>query len=491
MPAKNASGDISIDNSDFKKLSEQRGKQIKDKYGEESKQYKKFQEEQKRLTEEAIESEYKLRRRYEEEAHKRKVEKLKEEGKVFQAGLESAFGSFSAIGNTLGSITNTLTSTIDKSLDNYIAQQQKLSAHLAGTNTSLSDITNTLQSTLSTTSIVKQEKVFNNLTKLVSSGINYNVAQRAFLQTLADDLDMMFNASDGTLTQLIRLQNQDLSSNRLAIEYSLQKFLNQNYQTSEYIKQAYSQVSGLLLTSQSTMSGLESMRYEAAIQGQLGSMYSAGMNQSTITNLAKAIDELGSGDLSSIGSGTSNLLLMAAARAGLDYGNILNNGLDSNTANTILSSVTSYLQEMGANQSNVVRSQLGKLFGVSITDIIAANNMSQTGGSISTDLASTLLSDYSGFMTTGTKLQNTIANVLYSFGTNVATNENDLRNYEITRLIAQSGLGQILQSTGSALGSIPGTLMQLAGIAISNAQLIPILTSAFREGGFIDDLKSS
>ena len=77
---------------------------------------------------------------------------------------------------------------------------------------------------------MRQEKVFEKLGSLVSSGITYNVEQRAFLQTLASDIDMVFNAQDGSLTQLIRLQNQDLSSNRMAIEYSLQKFLNQNYQ---------------------------------------------------------------------------------------------------------------------------------------------------------------------------------------------------------------------------------------------------------------------
>lgn len=140
-------------------------------------------------------------------------------------------------------------------------------------------------------------------------------------------------------------------------------------------------------------------------------MYSAGMNASTVNSLASALNALGSGDISNLGSGISNLVLMGAARAGLDYGALLNNGLDANTTDKLLASITSYMQEMGANQSNVVRSQLGNLFGVNITDIIAANNMRSTQGGVSSDIG-TLLRDYDGFMSFGTGLQNRMANLM-------------------------------------------------------------------------------
>lgn len=140
-------------------------------------------------------------------------------------------------------------------------------------------------------------------------------------------------------------------------------------------------------------------------------MYSAGMNSNTVSSLASALNALGSGDISNLGSGISNLVLMGAARAGLDYGALLNNGLDANTTDKLLASITSYMQEMGANQSNVVRSQLGNLFGVNITDIIAANNMRPTQGSVSSDIG-TLLGDYGNFITFGTGLQNRLANMM-------------------------------------------------------------------------------
>lgn len=126
-------------------------------------------------------------------------------------------------------------------------------------------------------------------------------------------------------------------------------------------------------------------------------MYSSGMNASTVSSLASALNQLGSGDISNLGNGISNLVLMGAARAGLDYGALLNNGLDASTTDKLLASITSYLQEMGANQSNVVRSQLGNLFGVSITDLISAANMRNASGGVSTDINSTLLADFAGF----------------------------------------------------------------------------------------------
>ena len=381
----------------------------------------------------------------------------------------------------LGSATSSLTAAIDESLNKYLSVQQSMAAHLSGsTDTSLSGILNNLQRTLSTTNVVRQESVFNNLGNLVRSGITYNVEQRAFLQTLANDIDMVFNAQDGSLTQLIRLQNRDLSSNRMAIEYSLQKFLNQNYQTSEYIKQGFESVSSSLLTAQSTMSAANAVNFEGTVQTWLGSMYSAGMNSSTIDSLAKALNQLGSGDISSLGQGISNLVLMGAARAGLDYGALLNNGLDAKTTDKLLASIASYMQEMGSNQSNVVRSQLGSLFGVGITDLIAANNMRATSGAVSSDIGE-LLGDYGNFVTFGTGLKNTISN-----------------------LISKSGIGNLLYDVGGVLSGIEGSsrilssiangaggLLQLAGIAATNAPLIPILISTFSKGGFLSDVISS
>ena len=432
------------------------------------------------LEREGVRSKYDLMRDLEEEAHQKRLANYEKEGNKIGSFWEKNFG-------TLQTATNTLVDTIDRSLQDYLSAQQALSAHLSGSNTSLSDMMNKLQSTLSSTSLVKQQDVFNNLANLVRSGISYNVEQRAFLQTLAKDIDMVFDSWTSSMNQLVRLQNADSTANRLAIEYSLQQFLNENYRTSEYIVTSFANVSNTLLAAQSTMSATNAMTFEAAVQAQLGQMYSAGFNESTVNSIAKAINDLGSGQIPT-GGGISNLVLMAAARAGLDYGQLLNEGLNARSANTILSSLTAYMSEMGENQSNVVKSQLGNLFGVTITDIMASQNLRETNGSISTDISG-LLGDYGGFMTTGNRLQNVVANLLYGFGTNMASNEAQLMTYEVTKMISRSGLGDLLYNTGEALNiPIASQALQLAGIAANNAVLLPILSSVV---GSIGDITSS
>lgn len=482
--------------------------ELKARYDLEEDELKKLKELAKEADREAVLSKYALEKELQKKRHEKEVENLKAEGKIIEAFWESAFGTLDATNKTFKSISSSLTSAIDKSLESYISRQQSMVAHLQGSNTDLQNITNTLQSTLSTSRIVRQEKVYENLSKLVNSGIVYNVEQRAFLETLARDIDSVFSATNGSLTRLIRIQSQDLSSNRLAIEYSLQTFLNQNYQTSEYIKTSFNNVSESLLSAQIALqNSTEAIRLESAVQTQLGSMYSAGLSQNTVEGLAKAINSLGSGDISGLGSGgISNLLIMAAARAGMDYGQLLNQGVTGQQATTLLQNVTSYLAEMGQNQSNVVKAELGKVFGVDITDIIASQKVGTVNGSVSADIEN-LFNDYGNFITTGTGIKNIMANMMYSFGTNMARNEMQLMSYEITNLISKSGIGDILFQTGDALkssegrgllskvlGSIGNTgasILQLAGIAANAAPLLPILTSFFGKDGTFSDIFSS
>lgn len=478
------------------------------------KEQKKLSKYTEELDREVVKSKYALMKELEEAAHKKRIEDAKKEGDIVKEYYEKTWGSNEAKFKTLSNLSNSLTSAINKTLDSYLSVQQSMSAHLQGTSTSLQNITETLQSTLSVSGIIKQQDVYTNLSKLVDRGIVYNVEQRAFLETMARDIHATFDATDGTLARLIRIQTQDLSSNRLAIEYSLQTFLNQNYQTSEYIKDSFQNVSKSLFSAQIALqNSTRAIELEAAVQTQLGAMYSGGLSSQTVEGLAKAINSLGSGDVSSLGSGMSNLLVMAAARAGLDYGELLNRGVTGQQATTLLQNVASYLAEMGQNQSNVVKSQLGQLFGVDITDIIAAQKVGNVSGSVGSDINS-LFDDYSGFMTFGTRLRNSIENLKYSFGTNIATSPTSMITYEITKLLSESGLGDILFNIGDALkGSktpipILGPIMdflgvgasslalplQMAGIGINASPLIPIITSflnPFGGGGTLWDIFSS
>ena len=93
---------------------------------------------------------------------------------------------------------------------------------------------------------VKQENIVSNLETLVGKGISYNIEQRAFLMTVKDKIATTFDAADGTLLRLIRIQQADSTAGRLGMESALNAFLNEMYETSEYLTDLASTVRGSL-----------------------------------------------------------------------------------------------------------------------------------------------------------------------------------------------------------------------------------------------------
>lgn len=69
---------------------------------------------------------------------------------------------------------------------------------------------------------------------------------------------------------------------------------------------------------------------------------------------------------------------MSANRAGLNYGTLLTNGLNSSETNTLLKSLIQYVQEISNSNNNVVKSAYANLFGVKISDMAAFNNLDST-----------------------------------------------------------------------------------------------------------------
>lgn len=420
---------------------------------------------------------------FQKKLHDEKLKQLKEEGKVneqIQAQLQDKINNLkensgAVVTNAIANVTSSITQQLDSSINNYLDKVQSMRAHLIGSGRTFEGLTDSLNNALTGTGLVSQQRVFNNLSEYLRSGIIYNVEQRAFLRTIADDINLVFDSWTDSMNQLVRIQGSDSTANRLALEYSLQGFLNENYKTSEYIVKSFSSVSESLLTSQSTMSAQNAMAFEGVVQSWLGSMYSSGMNAGTVKSLASAINALGSGDISNLGSGISNLVLMGAARAGLDYGALLNNGLDANTTDKLLASITSYLQEMGANQSNVVRSQLGNLFGVNITDLISAANMRNASSGVSTDINSTLLSDFAGFTPWSKRFDNMLNNFMFSWGTNIASSPLAYGSYQVEKILS-GVLGQALDGVNIKVPLLNGEInLGKVASAIPLFTLLPTL----------------
>ncbi len=441
----------------------------------------------KRLLKEQAEYEKKLRSEANLAIISASFASMKAEGDTFFSALskkakaiseESAENIKTKVATGLVKGLSDIVDTVDSAMDTYISKQEAIVAHLTGSSDSFSNVADKL-STLLSTGLVKQSAVYDNVSKFVTQGIVSNVEQKAFLQTLADDIDATFDASDGTLIRLINLQKEDLSSNRLAIEYSLQEFLNQNYETSTYIKDAFSTVSNSLIEMQSLMSAQSAIDAETIIQTYLGSLSSSGMSSNTVSSIATAINAVGSGDTSNLGNGISKLILMGAARSGLDYADMLVNGLDNSSIASLLEGISGYLAEINESySSNVVKSQLAQIYGVNVSDLVAASNYeaSNPSGTVTSDIYTALLDNFGDLVPGVVKIQNLLDNFVQGMAIQIASSDAGYFAFKAYNALADT-LGDALAGKSVSVKLFgTGVDMDLGAIAKS-AKVLSLLPS--------------
>ena len=402
--------------------------------------------------------------------------KAKESIKYLAEDFKDSFGK--NVEKLASSLQSSLSGQLDSTINSYISNYQSMISSLVGANKDWESITDNLNNALSANSLVRQENVYKNLTELIKAGISENVEQRAFLETISDDLNLLLDTQTGSLARLIRLQDASIAENRVAIEYSLREFLNQNYSTSEYIKDSYLKVADSISELQAINTTSIASSIESALQTWLGSYYSVGVSDSTISNLASAINSLGTGDLSNINSNISKLVMMGAATSGKSYGNLLTNGITAEDVSAIMSGITDYAKSIEGN--NVVRSQWASLFGLSISDLEALKNLNIANNTqtVSSDI-NKLFDAYANFVPTTVGLKNTFENLMFTTATNIASNDALYGSYFVTDILEKSGIGSALSSLGSSIASMglkkTGGALQVAGTAINYSKLIPYL----------------
>lgn len=101
---------------------------------------------------------------------------------------------------------------------------------------------------------------------MVEKGISYHVAQRAFLMTMKDKIATTFDATNGTLLRLVRIQQHDSTAARLGMESSLTAFLNNMYETSEYMSSLATSVKGSLEEAMSLIDAKHAVSLEHTVQ---------------------------------------------------------------------------------------------------------------------------------------------------------------------------------------------------------------------------------
>ena len=101
---------------------------------------------------------------------------------------------------------------------------------------------------------------------MVEQGIAFNVEQRASLQELAGKIATTFDATNGTLLRLVRIQQQDTTAGRLGMESALTAFLNNMYETSEYMSQIANSVKSNIEEAMAMMSSEAAVSFEYQVQ---------------------------------------------------------------------------------------------------------------------------------------------------------------------------------------------------------------------------------
>ena len=273
----------------------------------------------------------------------------------------------------------------DKGIEQYASIFSKYSASVearlqsgsSDDNKRFDALVKQVKSNLAASPYLKQEKMLDNLNELIQKGVNYNIEQRAFLQSVTDKVVTTFNAFDSNLLNLIRLQQADSTAARMGMEASLTKSFNAMFKDTSYLSDGYDSVSQALFGTISQLGRDEGLAFEYVVQKWLGSLGSVGVGTDTLTKIATAVNYLGTGNIQALqnDSAMMNLLTIAANRQGLNIGSILTEGLNSTSTNTLLRGVVDYVREIAAQDNQVVRQQFGQLFGVSMSDMVAALNI--------------------------------------------------------------------------------------------------------------------
>ena len=303
-----------------------------------------------------------------------KVEKSEEAAKEHNAKIgehmEQAFRS----------ALDDLSKMIDNSIDSFFEYQASIEGRLQGSGESYKDLLKTVSSKVAVSPFVAQKDVVANIKSLVETGVSYNIELRAFLQTVSEDIAATFDAFDANMMRLIRMQQADSTAARLGMEATLTKVFNQQFKDTSYLANSISDsVSGAILEASSLLSHQNSLEFEYAVQKWLGSMYSVGVSDSTVNRIAEGLNYLGTGNVEALGSDESlqNLFAMSAARAGLPYAEMLTNGLNAEDTNKLLRSMIEYLREIASNSDNnqVTKAAYSNVFGISVADMTALNNL--------------------------------------------------------------------------------------------------------------------
>ena len=427
-------------------------------------------------------------------------------GKIMKVALASGAA---AVGDAVAAGAQKLYSAVSKSIESgaslYATYMSKVDARIQGAYTGLSfeTLIDMVNSNLSGNPYLKYEDVVSNLASLIDKGVVSNVAQRAFLATISNKIATTFDAMDDNLLRIVRIQRTDTTAERLGMEAELTKLFNYYFSDTSYLSEAFDSVTSALLDVSAQLGAIGGVELEYQVQKWLGSMGSSGVSESTVSAIAGAINALGTGDVDYLTSNTEmqNLLVLSMNRAGLDYGELLTNGISSLDVNELLYNMLLYIRETVSGTNNVVKRKYAELFGLTMADVAAIENMNNkqiaelyTQAMTSGDMMTSLneqLAQVPNRMHFSEILQNLIDNTVTTAGMSIANSSVAYTTYKIADLV-EGITGGIKIPFISVLGSgvqLPNSIEEYIKIGVTGMGLMSSLFSAvgnWASGGMLD-----
>lgn len=399
-----------------------------------------------------------------------------------------------AIRSTLGMINDTVQGGIDQSIANQKQYLGPISARLQSFTddsvTAYKEISFNIRDIFTNSRYINQQEMLQNISRLVETGVGYNLEDRAYLETIADRTVKTFDVLDASLNRMIRLQQSDLTRSQMGLEAYLTKGLNAMFEDTSYLNSMYDTVTSALMEATSQMSYEETTGYLYNVQKWLGSLYSVGMSESAIQTIAQGLNYLGSGNVSQLtGNDQLNTLFaMAAQRAGLSYAQLLTTGVSDENVDKLLRSMIEYLQSIAENTSSeVLRSEYGRVFGgLSVSDLRAIQNLTTTD----LDYIDAYKLSYQGAFEETAKqistltertsvaeqVSNMFNNMIYSLGAQIAEDEDSYMTWVKASIIEELGdtVGGVIPGI---IGNIFANAIGAGSEAVKTSQIVKAITT--------------
>lgn len=374
----------------------------------------------------------------------------------------------------------------------------KVTAAIYGSGDSFREMADDIATSVIGSRFVKQTEVLTQIASLAEAGTAYNLEERAIVESLANKITPTFSSIDGSLLQLIRITQNDLTMAQLGVETQLKRLLNNSFQDTQYLRNLYDSVTGDLLDAVSTKNGNQTTAFNSTVQTWLGYMYESGVSSGVVEKLANALNMLGSGNVSGLeGSGDiQRLLLLSMKNAGQNYADILQTGLNADTVNTLMSSMVKYLNEIATTTENnkVLTSAYTNLFGMTMRDIQAMTTMVSKMGSMSTvnsaGAARAVAADEQSIaienrFLESEKINNMIDNSMYMWSQDMAMSTPKYLGWKGSMMMAD--LADMLERTGVLSGvSTAARATAAAGMTVSGGAGLVSVLGDMLSGAFTD-----